>query len=181
MEEIFDRNIFQRAATPCLKDAAKLLDSLGANWWCEAGTCLGIIRDGDFIAHDSDIDIGLTDWERAEEIEAAFLKDGFIPIHTYGTYENGYEIALSKHGVKIDLFFFYHAGDKIWHSAWEGDRQLFLDFEAACIEPTQRRDFLGFSVNLPCDTEAYLTARYGDWHIVKKDWNWNLDPLCLRK
>lgn len=183
---IFERNIFQRAATPCLKDAARILDELKLNWWCEAGTCLGIVRDKDFIEHDSDIDIGVTDWRKAKLLEDALIKDGFHQIHVYGEPENGYEMAFSKHGVKIDFFFFYHSDKGLWHSAWQGKEQLFLDFKKEDILPTQRVLFIpennvSFEVNLPADTDAYLTARYGDWKEVKKDWKWDIDPLCLRK
>jgi phosphorylcholine metabolism protein LicD len=184
---MFERNIYQRAATPCLKDAAKVLDALGVNWWCEAGTCLGIVREKDFIAHDSDIDIGTTDWERHEEIYRAFIEAGFWEVHTYGKPDDGLEYAFSKHGVKIDIFFFYKAGNKLCHSAWLEDKQLFYDFPKSYIEPTQRAKFVPdhkygvIFVNLPHDTNAYLTARYGDWNKVNKDWRWDIDPLCLRK
>ena len=176
-----ERNVYQRAATPCLKDASRILDTLGLDWWCEAGTCLGIVRDKDFIAHDSDIDIGLIEWERWQELEKALIADDFHQLHTFGTPENGLEMSFSKHGVKIDFFFFYPKGERLWHSAWKDGEQLFLEFKAKYILPTKRTEFLGFEVNLPNDTDSYLQSRYGDWHIINKDWDWSKDPLCIRK
>ena len=42
-----------------LKDVSKILKGHDIKYWLEAGTCLGAYREKDFIAHDTDIDIGI--------------------------------------------------------------------------------------------------------------------------
>lgn len=175
------RNTYQRAATSTLRDAAKICDSLGLEWWCEAGTCLGLVRDKDFVAHDSDVDIGILGYDKHQELEEALKKDGWFFKNKFGTPENGYEFAYVKHGVKLDFFFFYEDGAKIWHSAWQAGKQLFLDFPRDIILPVRRERFLDYEVNLPYNKEEYLTCRYGDWQVINKEWNWATDPKCLRK
>lgn len=181
MENNLERNIYQRAAYNHLKELAPLLDKMDITWWCEAGTCLGAVRDKDFIPHDSDIDIGIVEHSKSEYIKKFLYDKGWAFLREFGTPDNGYEMALSKHGVKVDLFFFYEEGSKLWHSAWVGKKQLFLDFPKDLILPVRREKFLDMEVNLPYNPEEYLTCRYGDWHKIVKDWRWDEDPKCLRK
>ena len=43
-----------------LKEVKQLLDSHGVFFWLVSGTLLGFIREGDFIEHDTDIDIAIS-------------------------------------------------------------------------------------------------------------------------
>lgn len=48
----------EKFSKECILNVTQLLDSSGVKWWIDHGTLLGIIRDGNFIEWDSDIDLG---------------------------------------------------------------------------------------------------------------------------
>ena len=167
-----------------LVDAIQIMTSLGVHWWLEAGTCLGAIREGNFIGYDRDIDIGVFGTEKVNEIKKEFKSKGFKLYHAFGKPENGYEISLIRNDVKLDIFFFYEDKNRNiwWHSAWLRDKQLFLDFNKYLFTNLKEIDFLGIKVNVPNPPEKYLVERYGDnWRIPDKNWHWAFDPKCLRK
>ncbi len=175
------RNDYQVNATECLRDAIHVLNEMRIKWWCEAGTCLGVMRSGDFVPHDTDIDIGVTDNTRIEELREGLLKAGFEFVHEFGTPDNGFEFAFRKHDVKIDFFWFYDSDGKLWHSAWKGETQLFYDFDPTLFINLKEVPFQGMNVWVPNPPEEYLEARYGDWHTVREEWDWAEDPLCRRR
>lgn len=175
------RNEFQVDATKCLRDAKHVLNKMRMKWWCEAGTCLGVMREKDFVPHDSDIDIGVLDNKRIGELRQNLLDNGFEFVHEFGTPDNGFEFAFRKYGVKIDFFWFYDQDGKMWHSAWLQGEQLFYDFPPHLFVNLKEVEFQGMNVWVPNPPEEYLTIRYGDWEEVKKEWDWAHDPLCKRK
>ena len=176
----FDRNVYQRAADNCFKDLIPVLNELGIEYWLEAGTCLGAIREKDFVPHDSDIDIGLRDVDQADQLEQALQKAGFNYIHTFGKKDNGYEFSYSKHGVKVDFFFFYEDDNIMWHSAWSGDTQYHYDYPKRLFEDLKEIKFRDIDTYVPNPPEEYLTIKYGDWKTPVKEWDWDTDPKNRR-
>lgn len=170
-----------------LVDVSDILSEHECVWWLEAGTCLGFYREKDFIDHDNDIDIGVLQttwkWEVLEEL----LQKGFHVKHIFGMYYHGFEIALIRDDVKVDIFFFYKDQSTLWHAAWKnGGRNglndmLRLKFSEDIIGGLTWTDKIyGFEFPIPKKTEKYLVARYGtDWEIPCKNWKWWADPKCI--
>lgn len=171
-----------------LKDLSEVLEELELDWWCEAGTCLGIYRNNRFIPWDKDVDVGILSEEidTTEKLLKLFkvaLKNGFRIYHTFGTLDNGFELCLIKRGIKNDLFWFYKDGKKRWHSAWKhGGKvierdQIVYEYPAKIIENRKKRDFKGVEIYLPKDTETYLETKYGkNWREPTRKWNWADSP-----
>lgn len=163
-----------------LKDSVDVLNDLNCHWWLEAGTCLAAVREGEFIDHDVDVDLGLTDINKAQEIEDAMIDKGFEIYHRFGILDNGYEVSFKRDDVKVDFFFFYRNADSWWHSAWYKGKQIFFEFSPHLIDGFHITEFLGIEVNLPYIPEDYLIERYGDnWKEPDKDWHWAKDPKCI--
>lgn len=190
-----------------LKEIDKILKGHDINYWLEAGTCLGAVREGDFIGHDQDIDIGIlaedcADLDLQISLFGSFLLNGFRLHHTFGELKKGYEVALWKRGIKIDIFWFYLKGDKRWHAAWlnggrDGDinmiklvfdRNLFegigtkkmKDNKLQIIKSLPEIDFKGKKFPIPNPVENYLIARYGEtWQVPDKNWDWSTSPKCI--
>jgi hypothetical protein len=161
----------KEAAERNLSDMAKVLDDMHLTWWYEAGSCLGMVRDGGLIAHDSDTDIGVLYPADDEEIERRLVELGFSVFHRYGRKHYGCELSFVRDGVKCDIFWFYHDGEKLWHAAWRKGLMIRLEFDTKTILPTKK--------NLPKSPQRYLTARYGEWKKPNADWRWDRDPLCI--
>ena len=176
------------------KEVSAILYALDIDHWVDAGTCLGFYREGDFIEHDNDVDFGILAEDCKDvgdllSLFGAFLERGFRIYHTFGTIDKGFEIALWKDGIKVDLFWYYLVGDKRWHGAWRnggrnGDDDLIkLVFDRKFFDIEDRREatkVLNHHFQLPLFTEEYLIARYGeDWRVPDKRWDWATSPKCI--
>ena len=180
------RNEWQRQASSVFESALHALEESGVKFWIQDGTLLGAIRDGDFIPHDSDIDFGM--FAAAEDrwkLIALMYRAGFKEKDHFGTPDNGYEISFEKDGVKVDFFWFYQKGNTAYHCAWRGRdngrEQLFYDYPKSFFSKLSTVEFQSFAVPAPRNPEAFLEHKYGEWHVVKKNWDWADDPLCRRK
>lgn len=154
----------------------------GIEWWIEAGTFLGCIRNGgSFIGHDKDIDVGVLGDENAEDIVRAMESVGFTVGHRFGEHGKGLEISFeSDKGIKVDVFFFYEDGTKLWHAAWRGGKMIRLEFERSVILPTVEDKMEGITVETPGQAEAYLVARYGEaWRTPDPSYRWDVGPRCI--
>ena len=95
----------------------------------------------------------------------------------------GLEISVKRSNLKLDIFFFYEDNGRYWHGAWEKtDRgwnliKYYYDpFDLKEVEYMEHR------VNIPDDTEAYVTAKYGEtWNKVVKNWDWAHGPSNSEK
>lgn len=165
-----------------LKDAAEVLNELDCHWWLESGTCLGAVREGDFIDHDLDVDVGLTDRDKATEIVEKMRIRGHQVYKTYGTLRHGLEVAMIKNGVKTDFFWFYKYKDKLWHAAYQTMDGLKYyrkySFDKDLFDKPKSYNFKGIQTYLPNPPEKYLEQMYGEWQTPVKDWSWWESPLC---
>lgn len=160
------------------------IDQLQKNnipFWIEAGTLLGIVRDGDLIPWDYDADISIP----AEYSDkAAALRYKFFPryivlkrkIKTYNRcwvpgetrvvkIKTSWE-KLQQVNFHIDLFCVYKVNDK-YHWVDSGvlkcvDEKFFDTLEEIVWE--------GRKIPVPAHTEEYLSLRYGNWKIPDKNY-----------
>ncbi|HBT75057.1 TPA: hypothetical protein DEB29_03595 [Candidatus Wolfebacteria bacterium] len=179
-------------AAKLLSDVVSALESLDFDYFLIDGTLLGAVREGDFIAHDGDIDLGVyaEEWhplsidEFAEQLE----EDGIIIHHQFGELDKYFEIALTRDGIKIDLFFYRSEGDKrIFHAFKNGGRNLPEDvityeYPAELIEKRKPIYFQNREYMAPADPIAVLIAKYGpEWRTPVKEWDWQYGPKNVRK
>jgi hypothetical protein len=154
------------AAVETILLAKQILDSLTVPFFLSHGTLLGAIRDNDFIAHDSDIDLGI--WDDCacahRAIWEAFYSAGFRPAQEFGQEGYGHQYAFwSPTGVYLDLFFYadgdQHAYATIWKTPTEPRQQFFPP-----IKKFMPLDFCGQPFLVPWNFEEVLTSNYGpDW------------------
>jgi hypothetical protein len=155
-----------------------ILESHSVKWWLTDGTLLGLYREGDFISHDTDTDIGIK-WN-------SFTKECLIDIlnhfqikHIWGDIDDSFEITLFKDGVKTDLFFFYEKKDSIYHSAYmdfTGVDCLRIDYAYKSFD-TKVVDFLGHQFNIPENPLDFILTKYGEsWMIPEPNWHWGTSP-----
>ena len=61
-----------------LKKVVSILEKYDIDYWLEFGTLLGLVREGRFIEHDSDIDIGVKNLEKIKKLEKEFNKENLF-------------------------------------------------------------------------------------------------------
>jgi hypothetical protein len=158
-----------------VKDAQSALSALDRNltmpWYIISGTFLGAVREGTFLSHDYDIDIGI----HAENFdEVTFLKvldrSPDLTLVNTSAYRHMREVdgllidvtlpalyrVLHVSGVGIDVFIHHLDGNIRWHGSakhrWDNSN---FDLASYTID--------SFPVRGPADANSYLTENYGDW------------------
>ena len=168
----------REAATENLLEAKSILDTLGVQFWLTCGTLLGYYREGTFIEHDNDIDLGAFIAQDRPEIIPSFKMAGWTHYHTFGTPKSGLEYAFVKNGIKVDLFFHYRDRENYWMGVWKRGKlrkYVFPIFELREVEWLDTR-FL-----VPTNTEAFLERHYGkDWRTPKKKWDYFTSPRSIQ-
>ena len=163
----------QPQARTTLQDAGRLLERLQIPWYIVSGTFLGAVREGDFLAHDYDIDIGVhtEDFDhdtflaglRADPLFCLVRIDDYVdligPELTSVRRPALYKI-MHKTGVEVDLFLHHLDGGQRWHGSAR-HRWWNADFATAPY------DIAGLMVQGPSDAHRYLRENYGDWHTPK--------------
>jgi hypothetical protein len=154
--------------------ACSLLSSLNVLYWVSYGTCLGIVRDGKPIEHDTDIDIDTVGNHRMDDIRNIFNDNGFELIRQTIDQEDGFEYQNAyihkETNMIVDITFFNPKGNL-----------LFTEQEYSKVY-THPIEFLGKIFNYGflegdntypmIDYEIYLKFVYGkDWRtpLEKKD------------
>jgi phosphorylcholine metabolism protein LicD len=91
------------AAIQTLMEAKTILDKYHLEYWLDAGTLLGAVRDGKFIPWDEDIDLG-TWYENSLKlisISSELRKNGF------NTFFEEYEFIMEKNGCKLEILLYH--------------------------------------------------------------------------
>ncbi len=133
-----------------------------------SGTLLGMVRDGQFLLHDTDLDVGVFDDVCDEKT-------------LYRTIEQSGKFSImperSKHSVRIrhingtpiDIFRHYREKDDFWHS---GVKASWHNSPFSLKKAT----FQGMEVLIPNNPEKYLEENYGkNWHIPQKKFDSAVD------
>jgi phosphorylcholine metabolism protein LicD len=164
----------------------KVAEELNITYWLDFGTLLGAVREGKFIEHDLDLDIGMFLHEYTSKLQELLEKEGFKKTECFyidkGKY--GRKEAYNYKGVVVDIFFYTKKGKKIYchgFRAKEGEsliealqrnegflvREVTFPFNGFC-EIT----FLGHDFTIPLNFDDYLKAYYGE-NYMTKNVNWN--------
>lgn len=165
-----------------LGDAKAALTATGvldAPWYIISGTFLGAVREGAFLAHDYDVDIGI----HAEDFdEPAFLATmqaapDLVLVnrsdHQELTKAGGRWQAVTRpalfrvlhaSGIGIDVFIHHRDGDLRWHGSakhrWDNTEFDLAEYEIS-----------GLPVRGPADADRYLTENYGAWRVPVKSFS----------
>ena len=153
-------------ARQMLKEAKDIMDSLGVQFFLRQGTCLGAIRDQDFIPWDDDLDLGCViglNGITEDMIDPVF--DAFRDRGYYVNVESNdrwIAAGMIKSSLRVDLTFFRIIDECIFHfpMIWM-PTHLFSNFKEI--------EFMGGNYLVPNPPEEYLRTKYGpDWITPKK-------------
>lgn len=156
-----------------IMEAAK---KLGVPCMADYGTLLGIIRDGDFIAHDADMDFCIL--PGFEDIKLFFFeleRKGFY--FEWMQLFDGVltELTVRYKEVRVDFFFPGLTRDKKNLFFIQHDSE-FRRYEFPMIHQLEAYPFKGGWVSVPKNYAEYLHSLYGNWKIVVKNWHSSMAP-----
>ena len=184
--QLQDGDYHQRMKNMLLK-TIDILNKNGFRYWLEAGTLLGIMRDGDLIQWDYDADLGIPA-DTADEIMK--LRLDFLPNYL-----------IKRRKVQTPWL----PGDtrviKV-KTPWEKLRQINFHVDLFCVYPVKNKyrwvdsdalkhvdrkyydtlstiEWEGRTINIPNHAEEYLSLRYGNWQIPKQNYNAGLNDGAI--
>ena len=170
-----------------LKKCSDALTSLDVNWWVSNGTLLGIVREGNFIVHDPDMDVTVqVGIEEISKVEKAILNAGFTISKSWGLPGEGLEWALKfpqpegakwQFGkIKIDVFFADVREDGLTVSAYKGSQVRQVRYPHPQLK-SHHVEAWGFDVQVPAETEGFLEVEYGpEWRVPVEKWDYWTSP-----
>jgi hypothetical protein len=163
-----------------LTTAKTALDSIKCPFFLSDGTLLGYVRGGDFVAHDTDIDLGVFADDFSPDIVPAMEKAGLTLQRVIGDIGRGLEFTFVRDGLCLDVFFYYKTIDMFWHVIWKGETRRRYCFTPFAL---RRVEFRGLSVKVPHPADRTVREQYGpDWKIpILTGWSWWNSPYNLRE
>lgn len=156
-----------------------LFEKHNIKFWLDDGTLLGIIREGNFIPWDHDVDLGV-DGESISRIlnlkyqlfpkyllkkrtsSSLWVPGGVRVIKIQNVWKKILNI-----NFHIDLFTKYKVNDKY---QWI-DSGALKHIECKYYDNLDSVQWMGRTIPIPSHTDEYLSIRYGDWQTPIKDFD----------
>lgn len=179
----------QRVYLDIMRRTKNALGRLNIPFFLSSGTCLGYYREGKFIDHDYDIDVGIFKEHYTDKIIEEMKAENLILYRTWGDIENGLELSFRMPGscigksAKIDIFLHYTTDNTVsWYSYSPTKKKLQYRVSKFDIKDV---DFMGVTVGVPNPTLKYIEEHYGDdWFIPKRpftEYRYFSDPISIVK
>jgi phosphorylcholine metabolism protein LicD len=164
-----------------------LLERNGIKHWLEDGALLGIIRDGDLIPWDHDIDLAIPG-DQAEKVarlgRRLLPRDLMIPKRTTHRWLPDSIRSLEVHNplemvrrvnFHIDVLAKYRFDD---HYRWIDSKAL-KHLEPRFFDSLSSVEWRGRQMPIPSDPEEYLEWRYPNWRVPVKIFDTSLQDLTI--
>lgn len=169
-----------------LIDAATIFSKNNLHYWLDYGGLLGIVRSGELIRYDKDLDIGIfeEDIDKYNSLESQFVdkgyrfskidrnkllsEDDFVPrIHL------GVDKKHCSNICACDIFVWQNIRKKEPRKSVMINDTQFCYCDSHYFENTELIDWKGIKLSVPGQTEQYVAMRYGPkWRLA--------DPLYYR-
>ncbi len=153
-------------ASEALRTLAQVFKDNGQKFFLVSGTLLGYEREGQLLAHDKDIDVGVIGWENQYDICMALQKSGEFTFSVQllkGDRAYYFPIMHNSTATWIDIFVYYPQDDKLVTGVdfFFGHQQRFA-FTPFNLKPV---NFLGVDMYVPDDIPRNLEENFGDWRV----------------
>jgi lipopolysaccharide cholinephosphotransferase len=188
------KGVWAKEAYKMLQVIANLLREHRIPYILEAGTLLGVVREGRLLPWDTDVDITVL-YQNADQIRKLkwklFLKGYRMRIRRFernvGPFKKGdiriikiqtTYLWLFKHHTLMDIFLKYKIGEA-YYWALKGEKYIIKRSPSEYYENTKWIEFMGNLFTVPAKAEEYLAYHYGaDWRIPIRQWDYLLDDHC---
>ncbi|HTF85699.1 MAG TPA: hypothetical protein VL987_14040 [Cellvibrio sp.] len=169
----FTRTEKHHALTKVLAD----LEAQGVRPFLCFGVLLGFLREGDFMQHDADLDIGILLQEHScNQVYAILKKMGYhIDSHQPDPWPCRLKVTVPGTEIPVDIIFFHPHEGKLQTFAECYGHLLIRNRTAFTLT---RAEFQGITAWIPENPEAFLTENYQDWRHKADYHHWVLtSPL----
>lgn len=177
----------REAAAEMLRRTSALLDELELDWTLADGSLLGLIRNGDLIPGDNDIDIKLPQTQISDAMIRGFERIGGTERSRWYCKGKVTNISFGFGRLQVDVNSYQREGDSIWfHAAYHRPRNGgpfngALSYNAP-HKGRKPATLLGATVQIPENAEDFLACCYGpDWRIPATKWNHMFSNYALRR
>jgi lipopolysaccharide cholinephosphotransferase len=172
-------HLYGLEALQAFKDACQ---ECGTEYWLEFGSLLGAFRNGSFIPHDIDIDMGMMKDSYSQELEDKLISKGFVKDHSFDLLDvksgkrTTSECTFYYKGLAIDIFFGIRQGEsyKIYeYIVGKGcvvSETISYSFDK--FEGLSTVKINGLELSAPANPQKVLEFYYGK-NFMKPDPNWN--------
>lgn len=176
---------YYRVARRMLLDTAEILNTAGVSYFLDAGALLGLVRDGDLIPWDHDLDVyilatelpklrstyfklRMRGWRVSEDSIMAFDGPGWrvgdlrsIKIRNRNMFFFG------RGRIIMDVILLY----KYEGYYWQGSMGKIWRTPGHFFDRHDSVEFSGKSIHTPANKEEYLTFLYGNWKEPDRGFN----------
>lgn len=166
-----------------ITEMGEVLEEAGYNYFVDFGTLLGIVREGQLISHDLDIDIGilLEQEKKMENLRELLETNGFIRTEYFTYLDKIVEESYVKNKVKIDIFYYELEDDQMYcYFSFRDDSTVYQnDFEHTAsklyfsrVTEIEHLSTETFIVAIPKNSEKVLEEKYGkNWRVPDKNYS----------
>ena len=155
----------RRTLRRVLRDVTEVLGAHGVTYWSDFGTLLGLVRDGDIILGDKDVDLCVLDGERPRVMGAAadFASRGYALTGEGGAKRKLMRVFDRRTPFYADIYPYVPEGDTLRSVLDPRD-----DVPKDLVKDTTLLAFQGAQVSVPRDPGPLLAYRYGPTYKVPR-------------
>lgn len=153
-------------AKEALFEISKINEMYGTRVFLNGGGLLGVIREGDLLSHDYDLDVGFI----VDEIEPKSLQKIFEATENFKLLSSIPEqFIVSYKGLVIDVYAHFDDG--------KGNLNMITAMHTWNHEAFELKKiaFANTKIYIPANPEKYLSECYGDWHNKKLMFDFSYD------
>lgn len=158
----------------------KALSEARITYYVDFGTLLGMMREHDFIKHDTDIDISVPQKTDPMDLYNVLTAAGFSFARGFMYEGQITELTFSIHGIDVDFFWNFCDDEKQWYYFYgrfdtslkypHGSKQAMKCFRCK-VENVVRDKFLGIETFRPTNYSQLLEREYGPtWGTINAAW-----------
>ena len=172
-----------------LSKISTALNKNGIDYFLDSGTLLGMIREGGFISHDTDMDMGILYKEgfTEKELDRSMTFAGLKRHHAFYYCNKPAVITYTYDSIAVDFFMYFKTDipsrwvqycfeRSVWKSYPSDD--VFDVYQASCpIKGLKTIKVNNMNLSVPENAEEYLASIYTEnWRIPNANWNYLDSP-----
>ena len=182
------RRLLQSKGSEVLGKLKQTFENHNIPGFLAAGTLLGFIRDGGFMPHDDDIDVGVlpSKWRPNELLKTMVEEDGYTFEFAFKFRGKTVEFKVSWRDVPIDVFCYERENDDLYCTCFYYFPERTYPNAAANtpwriheynITSLTQANLCGMLFPIPSEPEKVLEKLYGaDWRVPNPNWNDSMHP-----